>query len=68
MTDKERKTELPLHLDMSFEEAMERYAQTNPAEVEPPKGKKPKVAKAGRLASLRQQRQEPKDNKRPRNP
>jgi hypothetical protein len=52
MTDESRKTEPPLHLDMGFDEALKRFAQTDPAEVEPPKDKAPKVSKAAkRLAS-----------------
>jgi len=51
--DEKRKLEPPLHLDMEFEEALTRYAQTDPAEVEPPAGKKRKVPKkAKRLAAL----------------
>ena len=51
--DKARKTEPPLHLDMEFGEALERFARTKPEEVEPPKGKAPKVAKAAkRLAAI----------------
>ena len=65
MNDDERKTEPPLHLDLEFEEALRRFAQTDQAEVEPPKGKKPKAAKgATRLPSLCQQEQEPKNHKR----
>jgi hypothetical protein len=37
-----KKLERPLHLDMAFGEAMARYAQTKPEEVEPPAGKKRK--------------------------
>ena len=43
MTDK--KLERPLHLDLDFGEALERYAKTKPAEVEPPPGRKRKGAK-----------------------
>jgi hypothetical protein len=46
MKDKKaRKTEPPLHLDMEFGEALIRFAQTNPEEVEPPKGRKKKRPK-----------------------
>jgi hypothetical protein len=49
----DRKTEPPLHLDIPFEEALRRYVQTDPNEVEPPAGKEPKVTKAARrLASV----------------
>ncbi len=52
MTEKDRKLEPPLHLDMPFEEALERFAHTRPEEVEPPKGKRPKIEKtAKQLAS-----------------
>ena len=60
--DKARKTEPPLRLDIEFGEALARFAQTKPEEVEPAPGKKPKVAK--QLASLGQPDQEPKDHKR----
>lgn len=51
--DEKRKLEPPLHLDMPFDEALARYAQTDPAEVEPPRGKRPKGGKvAKQLASL----------------
>lgn len=67
MTDEKRKLEPPLHLNMPFAEALERFVHTDPAEVVPPKGKKPKVAKAAkRLASLKAAK-EPKDHKRERN-
>jgi hypothetical protein len=42
---KPRKTDPPLYLDMEFGEALTRFAQTKPEEVEPPKGKKRKRAK-----------------------
>ena len=65
--DAKRKLEPPLHLDMPFEEALQRFAQTKPEEVEPAPGKKPKVAKAAkRLVSSRQSAKEPKDHKRQR--
>jgi hypothetical protein len=38
-----KKLERPLYLDMAFGEAMARYAQTRPGEVEPPAGRKRKV-------------------------
>lgn len=41
----DRKTEPPLHIDLPFDEALARFAQTNPAEVEPPKGKPKKRPK-----------------------
>ncbi len=34
MTDKKRKLEPKLHIDMEFSEALSRFAQTNPNEVE----------------------------------
>jgi hypothetical protein len=37
-----KKYEEPFHLDVSFEEAMERYAQTDPAEVTDQKKRKGK--------------------------
>jgi hypothetical protein len=37
-----KKLEPPLYLDMPFGEALGRYAQTKPEEVEPPPGKKRK--------------------------
>jgi hypothetical protein len=43
---KARKTEPPLHLDMEFGEALARFAQTKPEEVEPPKGKKRKKSES----------------------
>ncbi len=46
----ERKTEPPLHLDMPFDEALRRYAQTKPEEVELPAGKVKKRAKSKMLA------------------
>jgi hypothetical protein len=55
--DKARKTEPPLHLDMEFGEALERFARTKPEEVEPPKDKSRKIAKAAkRIAALAVQR------------
>ena len=58
--DEKRKTEPPLHLEMGFDEALRRFAQTKPEEVEPPKGKKPKIAKAAkRLAGLPKTKQGP---------
>jgi len=59
------KPEPPLHLDMDFGEALARFVQTKPEEVEPPKGKSPKVTKAAtRLTSLKHDVQEEKNNKR----
>lgn len=37
-----KKAEPPLHLDMPFDEALRRFVQTKPDEVQPPPGKKPK--------------------------
>ena len=49
MKDKKaRKIEPPLHLDLGFDEALARFAQTKPEEVEPPPGRKRKKAKAKR--------------------
>jgi len=45
MTDEKRETEPPLHLDLPFDEALARLAQTNPDEVEPPNGRKRKRPK-----------------------
>jgi hypothetical protein len=45
MSDDNRKLEPPLHLDMDFDEALQRFAQTDPAEVEPPPGKPKKRPK-----------------------
>jgi hypothetical protein len=50
MSDDDRKTEPPLHLDMGFDEALRRYAQTKPEEVEPPPGKAKKRPKLKMLA------------------
>jgi hypothetical protein len=58
----DRKTELPLHLDMPFDEALRRYVQTDPSEVEPPPGKKRKMAKqvhAEQVAGLDAERKTP---------
>lgn len=41
----ESKLERPLHLDMPFGEALARYAQTKPEEVEPAPGQKRKSAR-----------------------
>jgi hypothetical protein len=40
-----KKTEPPLFIDMDFGEAMKRFAQTRPEEVEPPPSRKRKGAK-----------------------
>lgn len=40
-----KKLERPLYLDMAFGEALARYAQTKPEEVDPPRGRKRKGAK-----------------------
>jgi hypothetical protein len=45
MKDEKKTLEPALHLDMPFDEALTRYARTNPAEVEPPKGKPKKRPK-----------------------
>lgn len=50
MSDEKRKTEPPFHLDMPFEEALTRYAHTDPAQVKPPKGKPKKRPKLKMLA------------------
>lgn len=65
MSDEKRKQEPPLYLDMGFEEALTRYARTDPSEVEPPAGKKRKVPKvtkklAGLGSSKRPQRPQEK--------
>lgn len=39
------KPERPLYLDMDFGEALARFTQTKPDEVEPPLGKSKKVAR-----------------------
>lgn len=44
--DDKRKHEPSLHLDMPFEEALARFVQTNPAQVEPAAGKKAKKKRA----------------------
>ena len=41
MTDEKRKTEPPLALNMSFEEALSRFAATDPKGIERTKTKKP---------------------------
>lgn len=41
----DKKLERPLFLDMPFGEALARYAQTKPEEVEPPEGRKRKAAR-----------------------
>ena len=40
-----KKLERPLFLDMPFGEALARYAQTKPEEVEPPRERKRKAAR-----------------------
>ena len=42
------KVERPLFINMDFEEALARFSQTKPEEVEPPKGRKRKTTKAKR--------------------
>jgi hypothetical protein len=49
-----KKREKPLHLDMSFDEALRRVAQTDPRELPPPKKKKRKKAKAESTSRLPQ--------------
>ena len=39
-------TEPPLALDMPFDEALARFIQTKPEEVQPPPSRKPKGGKA----------------------
>lgn len=41
----DKKLERPLYLDMDFGEALTRYAQTDPDEVEPAPGQKKKNAR-----------------------
>lgn len=41
----DKKLERPLHLDLDFNEALARYVQTKPQEVEPATGRKRKAAK-----------------------
>lgn len=41
------KPERPLFLDMALGEALARYAQTKPEEVEPPPGKSRKASRPG---------------------
>jgi hypothetical protein len=65
VSGKGRKLEPPFHLDMPFDEPLQRYAQTKPAEIEPPPGKKRKAVKAAkRLASLGKTKQEKPNPKR----
>lgn len=45
---KGKKLEPPLYLDMSTDEALGRFIQTKPEEVEPPPGRKKKPAKASK--------------------
>ncbi len=45
MMDDGKKQEPPLFLDMSFDEALTRFARTKPEEVKPPNGRKNKTAK-----------------------
>lgn len=40
-----KKLERPLHLDMPADEALARFIQTKPEEVDPPPGRKRKDAK-----------------------
>ena len=41
-----KKLERPLYLDMPFDEALQRFVQTKPEEVEPPKGRQRKSARS----------------------
>lgn len=41
-----KKLERPLFIDLDFGEALRRFAQTKPEEVEPPPGQKRKGARA----------------------
>lgn len=45
MSNEGKKLERPLYLDMPFGEALARYAQTKPEEVEPAPGQKRKSAR-----------------------
>ena len=47
MSDEAPKPERPLFLDMDFGEALARYAQTKPDEVQPAPGPKKKAARPG---------------------
>ena len=51
MSDKKAKPERPLYLDMDFGQAMARYIQTKPEEVEPPPGHERKVARPPKKTS-----------------
>lgn len=42
-----KKLERPLHLDMSADEALARFLQTKPEEVEPPPGRPRKIGRPG---------------------
>lgn len=42
-----KKLERPLHLDMSADEALFRFVQTRPEEVEPAPGRAPKRSRRG---------------------
>jgi hypothetical protein len=47
-----KKRDKPLHLDMSFDEALKRAAQTDPRELpKPKKAKKKRLASRGSIAS-----------------
>ncbi len=48
-----KKPERPLHLDVDFGEALARYAQTKPEEVEPPKGRSRKTPSVIQTAASR---------------
>jgi hypothetical protein len=57
-----KKHEKPLHLDMSFDEALKRFAQTDPRELDPPK---PKRSKRKKRASTRTRALPQRDEKPP---
>jgi len=50
-----KKLERPLHLDMPFGEALARYAQTKPEEVEPPPGQKRKGGRPQRFVPVKRE-------------
>lgn len=47
---KDKKPKRRALADMDFDEGLARLIQTNPAEVHPPQGRKPKKAKTNRQA------------------
>ncbi|MEQ8710615.1 MAG: hypothetical protein RIC36_16655 [Rhodospirillales bacterium] len=46
MTDNKKKPQPPLYLDMDWNEALRRFAQTDPSEL-PDKAKKPRKKRGG---------------------